>query len=504
MCTNFLFNTTSKRIALSHPNYFNLPNRNYDSIPSPSRFEQVGEECGENVPVERCTWFGKRHVQLILLAWGWFLVASVKSFLSITIVAMTDPSASSNPDIPTYNWTNKNLLLSSFYCGYWIPQLFAGWLTTTYLGPKWIYIAAIGSCSFISFLIPTAAVHLGSTGVLICRFLQGCSAGFTGSAMYSFYGNWIPINERNRSVGFVFIGGTLGIICSMFFIGEISASEFGWPLTTLLYGSFGFIWCIVFGIFGHASPDDHPTISTQEKELIRKSAANPVNVNNSRVVPWKRIFSSVCFWALVLAQCGQMYPQYLLSTETSSFLKSVLKMDMLSNGTISALPYICAGVLTYFFGLVSDNIIANGVCSIGGTRKLLLVLGFVVPGLAFILVGYCEPEDSTMAVVLLVVGIGVDYGVNMNGLSVNYIDLAPNHSGPLLGIGNQFSQPFAALAPLTVHFLVTDETDINQWKTVYFIAMGFKALTGMVFIIFGSGSIQPWNQHEQIEDEAGL
>lgn len=58
---------------------------------------------------------------------------------------------------------------------------------------------------------------------------------------------------------------------------------------------------------------------------------------------------------------------------------------------------------------------------------------------------------------MLVVGIGVDLAGTTNGISVNYLDLAPNHAGPLLGISNQFAQLFSALGPFTVHLLVTDE-----------------------------------------------
>lgn len=68
----------------------------------------------------------------------------------MAIVAMTDPTASSNPDVPvsvltftknwlyflllqTYpKWNDKSIVLSAFFWGYVIPQIMAGWLAGRY------------------------------------------------------------------------------------------------------------------------------------------------------------------------------------------------------------------------------------------------------------------------------------------------------------------------------------------------------------------------------------
>lgn len=57
---------------------------------------------------------------------------------------------------------------------------------------------------------------------------------------------------------------------------------------------------------------------------------------------------------------------------------------------------------------------------------------------------------------MLVIAIGFNAGVYV-GFQVNAVDLAPNFSGVLMGIGNGTSNTFAIIAPLIVQVVVTDE-----------------------------------------------
>ncbi|CAG9828054.1 unnamed protein product [Diabrotica balteata] len=86
--------------------------------------------------------FGKRHVQVIFLFTLLLIGYCIRVNLSLTIVAMTDPNANENKDIPTFDWKNRNVILSAFFWGYITPQILAGWLMTRY-GPKWSFISLV-------------------------------------------------------------------------------------------------------------------------------------------------------------------------------------------------------------------------------------------------------------------------------------------------------------------------------------------------------------------------
>lgn len=105
----------------------------------------------------------------------------------------------------TYNWTDKSVVLSSFFWGYILPQVAAGWLANTY-GPKWFLIGAMLICSAAGILIPLFAAYFGSKGVMAIRSLQGLSQGFIFPSVHNLLSYWVPPNERSRLGTFVYAG----------------------------------------------------------------------------------------------------------------------------------------------------------------------------------------------------------------------------------------------------------------------------------------------------------
>ncbi|KAG5868561.1 hypothetical protein JTB14_003244 [Gonioctena quinquepunctata] len=214
--------------------------------------------------------FGKRHIQVLLLASLFFLSVCVRDCMGICIVAITDPTASINKDIPTYDWKNKNVIIASFFWGFMMPQLVAGWLTNTY-GPKWFLVGSMILCSILGLLIPLSALTIGDGGVIACRALQGFAQAFIPPAASVVIGKWIPSSERSRLSAFIFSGISAGSAASMFFSGYLAASWYGWPMVFYIYNGFGLIWSILFCYYGRDCPGDHPTISREEKLLIENS-----------------------------------------------------------------------------------------------------------------------------------------------------------------------------------------------------------------------------------------
>ncbi|KAG5861854.1 hypothetical protein JTB14_035474 [Gonioctena quinquepunctata] len=149
--------------------------------------------------------FGKRHGQMLIYFLLIFIAYSIRVNLSVGIVAMTDPTASINPDIPTYNWTDKSVVLSAFFWGYILPQVGAGWLANNY-GPKWFLIGAMAVCSLAGMSLPSLAAAFGSQGVMVGRAIQGLSQGFIFPCIHNLLSKWVPPSERGRLGTFVYAG----------------------------------------------------------------------------------------------------------------------------------------------------------------------------------------------------------------------------------------------------------------------------------------------------------
>lgn len=436
--------------------------------------------------------FGVRHCQVLVLFLLIFIAYGIRVTLSVAIVAMTDPTASSNPEVPTYpGWHDKSIILSAFFWGYIIPQIVAGWMAGRY-GAKWFLIGALGACGTMCVFLPLMAAGFGSVGVMINRALQGFSQGFLFPCVHHMLSQWVPPEERSRLGTFVYAAGPLGTVVAMLLTGAISASSLGWPFAFYLYGGASIAWCILSAIFSQNSPSDHPRIGEAEKYYIENSLGH-VDGKTIHGTPWKEIWTSLPMWAILISHCGQNWGFWTLMTEIPSYMGHVMNFNIKANSILSALPYFVLWILSFFMSFASDAFVSRHILSIGHTRKLFNTIGLVIPAIALVFLGFTPADEPKRAVALLVVAVGFNSGVYC-GYNVNHVDISPNHAGTLMGITNGLSNIFGIVAPLLVQFLVTDEGDPAQWRIVFFLSSIVYVVTDIIFILFGSGEIQEWNE----------
>ncbi|KAJ8929850.1 hypothetical protein NQ314_017454 [Rhamnusium bicolor] len=96
----------------------------------------------------------------------------------------------------TYNWDNQSVVLSAFFWGYVILQLPAAQLGKKF-GAKWILVCCMTVDAIACLLIPISADCFGSTGVIMCRFLQGLAQGCISPLLHTLLGYWAPPCERS-------------------------------------------------------------------------------------------------------------------------------------------------------------------------------------------------------------------------------------------------------------------------------------------------------------------
>nr|XP_023028314.1 uncharacterized transporter slc-17.2-like [Leptinotarsa decemlineata] len=120
----------------------------------------------------------------------------------------------------------------------------------------------------------------------------------------------------------------------------------------------------------------------------------------------------------------------------------------------------------------------------------------MIPGVALIVLGNSKAGEGEKCVALLIVALGFA-SANYSGALVNCLDLSPNYSGVLTGINYQISMMLAALSPLSVDFFVVDKEDPKQWKYVFYLTAGIYTFSTVIYLIFGSGKVQTWNDEIQ-------
>lgn len=110
--------------------------------------------------------------------------------------------------------------------------------------------------------------------------------------------------------------------------GIIAASSAGWPGIFYISGALGVVWSVAFFVFGSNSPSEYSSITKAEREYIESMPGSSNDKN--KIIPWREIFKSKPFWALLISHCAQNWGFWTLLTQTPSYMKHVLNFDIKS------------------------------------------------------------------------------------------------------------------------------------------------------------------------------
>uniref|UniRef100_A0A034VK80 Putative inorganic phosphate cotransporter n=1 Tax=Bactrocera dorsalis TaxID=27457 RepID=A0A034VK80_BACDO len=440
---------------------------------------------------------GVRHLQSMLIFFGLCVSFMQRVNLSVAIVAMMDRN-STNPDFPEYSWSErtKSLLLSSFFWGYFLTQIPGGQLAQRFGGKKML-LFSVGISAFLALFTPYSAQLGDWQFICALRFLQGFCQGSIYPSTHTILARWAPPAERGILTTICYSGPQFGTIVIMSIGGKLATSQFGWPSIFYISGGCGIIWCLVWLLWSADAPHKSKFITPKERNYI-ESALEAVSksANNTPAkltTPWLSIFTSLPFWVLFITHCAYNWGYYILLTQIPSYIKNVFDKDIQSNALISALPYTANLVLGLCFCVLGQVLLSKKVLSTNASRKIFNTISMWVPAAAAIPLGFVDANSSDMAVILLTLAVGINSAALM-GFFVNYIELSPNFAATLQGITNFGATLMSIIGPLVVGVVVTDTTDPNQWRIIFYTMVFSYFIGNLLFVTLGSTKVQPWNE----------
>lgn len=111
---------------------------------------------------------------------------------------------------------------------------------------------------------------------------------------------WACIEERSRMTSIALSGVYVGNVLNLPVTGAIVVN-YGWRAAFYIFGTFGFIWAILFGIVVKSSPDVDPLITLKEKTFIQQSLSSiSVTSNTNYKIPLRGILTSSAVWSIAL------------------------------------------------------------------------------------------------------------------------------------------------------------------------------------------------------------
>uniref|UniRef100_A0A1L8EAI1 Putative inorganic phosphate cotransporter n=1 Tax=Haematobia irritans TaxID=7368 RepID=A0A1L8EAI1_HAEIR len=451
--------------------------------------------------------FGQRHVQAVLLFTCLAVNYLTKYNASICVVAMTN-AATTNPNFPEYDWSpkEKSYILSSYFWGYIVTQFPGGNICRRFGVKATLLVCTLGS-SLAGLVVPLTVDWGGWKIYCAVRVIQGMFQGLNLPCVHAHLAMWSPVEERNRLGALASSGTECGIVLSIFVSGRIAASNLGWPGIFYIFCGVGVIWCFIWMFFASNTPSESKFITENERNYIESSKNAMKEKKESEMlpqsipVPWKAILCSTPFWALLVVRSAESWGFATIQGQMPTYMNGVYGMDMKSNALYSALPYLALWSLTYVYLLVADILLNRKILSLNALRKLINSIGFWVPSIGLIAVGFIENDQQTAAVALMIGIVGINAG-NVIGSNLNTIDLSPNHAGVLMSLVHASASIWPMVAPIMVAAIVQDESDRTEWQIVFAIAAAVFFFGNLIYIIFGTTNLQKWDDPYFLQDKS--
>ncbi|KAF3423458.1 hypothetical protein E2986_10536 [Frieseomelitta varia] len=407
---------------------------------------------------------GIRHLQVLLHFLGMVNGYCLRVSMSEAIVAMTEKNQTSNHPFEIYDWkqSEKSMIITSFFWGYAIMQIPSGYIAAVWSAQKLLSVGAL-LCGILNILIPTVAHYGDYIAICICRVGMGLCQSCLLPCIHTLLSKWAPPSERSRLGTIAYAGAQFGTVICFPISGELAANV-GWPY--------------IFYVF-----------DKEEKATDKEKSDNKMAMKT----PWKAIFTSVPMWALIIVHCGQNWGYWTLITELPTYMNDILKFNLKENGWVSALPYLVMWILSFPICWLADYALKKDI-SRGIIRKVCNTIAHWGPAIALIFLSTLSVHDSIIATAILVIAVGLNAG-SLCGFQINHIDLSPNFAGTMMSITNCIASVTAIIAPIVCNMIVY-EKNVNQWNVVFYLAAAIYVLGNLIFIVFGSSEIQPWNNPE--------
>ncbi|GBN01682.1 Putative inorganic phosphate cotransporter [Araneus ventricosus] len=460
---------------------------------------------------------GYRHVVALIGFASCFLINIQRMSLGVAIVAMVNQtvpdrltdsnstamvcpysnetrSSSAKTTEGDFSWTSQQqgLVLGMGFLGFFFATVPASRIFAAFQARR---VALFGSIlSSVATLLCPVASQIHVNAMIAAQFVRGIGQGFLFVSLFVLMANWFPPKERGLLSTCVISGYSIGSTVASAVTGYIcDVPELGWSGSFYIMGGVGVFHAALVIVLLYETPQDHPKISSTE--LLYLSDGEEKNAsNNNPKTPWRKILTSVPFYALLIGLLGQYWCFSYFWTVHSTFLGTIQHFPITENGVWSCLPFLMKAFGEYSSSSISNWLLMKKYVTVDVLRRTCNSIGCI--GFSAAVLGtYFSGCNGSMSAVTAAVSMFFT-GVATAGAMITCIDMAPRFAGSLSAFLNGAGCWVSFLLPILVG-AITKNKLLEEWHTVFFISISFVMMSGIVFAIFGSAKVQPWNFVEE-------
>jgi ACS family hexuronate transporter-like MFS transporter len=290
----------------------------------------------------------------------------------------------------TINDADYGFITSGFLLAYGIGQLVSGPIIDK-IGTKRAFGLAALLWSLSTIL---HSLGRGLWSFFAMRVTLGLAEAANFPAATKAVAQWFPAKERSTAVGIVMLGAGAGAIITPPLTVWI-IETMGWRWAFVIPGALGIAWVILWQRWFHL-PEDHPTISTQERQMILADRSPQIAKES-----WTSLLQYKEFWGLLAARLVSDFPFYFFLFWLPQYLIDARGFDLRGIAMFAWLPWIAADLGALTGGSLSSWLVARGK-SINFARKAVIWLGATM---VLVTIPAVQAENSYTALALICFGL---------------------------------------------------------------------------------------------------
>ncbi|WP_257347387.1 MFS transporter [Pseudalkalibacillus decolorationis] len=364
-----------------------------------------------------------------------------------------------------FDAATQGMILSSFFAGYALMQIPAGWLADKYGIRNTLLVSIFMFSLFTAF----TGMAWSVASLIAIRFIFGM--GESGLAIGGVKANAIYFAKKKRArvMSILITAQALSLALAPIIAAPLIL-WIGWRSMFILLGFLGFLMIIIYWLFIPSSDEKTKSEKDNPKVPLKELLLNPILL---------KIF--------VLNFCINILLWGFLSW-LPSYMLNVQNLDVLDAGILSSLPGFAGVVGVLLSGWLADKFFNN-------REKLLVILGILVAIISLFLMIF------TQSLVLIVISqitliLSIKFAwLAMWAMPLKMLD--SNVMGSASGMINLGSQLAGIVSPITMGFLISGFNGSYNAAFVFLIVVAI--ISGVISTTVNSGkSLKPKNTVESL------
>ncbi|GAA4269344.1 MFS transporter [Hyunsoonleella aestuarii] len=299
-------------------------------------------------------------------------------------------------------------------------------------------------------------------------------------------GEWFPVNERAIAQGIFNAGASLGSVIAPILIAFLYG-HFGWRTTFIIIGAVGLLWVIPWLFINKTTPESHPWITDEERNLIMNSRIEVIKsteVKKEKGLSVAKILSYKESWGVLASRFFIEPIWWLFVGWMPLYLNSKFGFSIEEIGSTIWISYLGGMAGSIVGGWYSGKLMERK--SVDAARKITIVIGCVLIFLGLLGIIFLVTEENPMTFIYIVSVVLFGFQFAIGNIQTISSDLL---KGPSVGTLAGLAGTVAAVSVIIMNSLIPKIASVSY--TPAFIVIAVLAPMAVLSIFMLIKKIKP-------------